>query len=119
MARVLGVPTGKQKHIRKGVAMRSTEEPNFVNDARTKPMELPGWAVGLEPHIPGPGATEAGENSLRLRQAEAAQRHRDLDEAISMLAEVGPRDELLIARLKKRKLQIKDEIARIARLIPS
>jgi hypothetical protein len=97
--------------------MRSTEEFNFVNDAR--PSELPPWAVERERLIPGLGGLEAGENPLRIRQAEAAQRHRDLDDAISMLSEVGPSDELLIARLKKRKLQIKDEIARIARLLPN
>jgi len=37
--------------------------------------------------------------------------HDDLDIAISVLLEVGKRDDLLITRLKKRKLQIKDEIA--------
>jgi hypothetical protein len=84
--------------------MRSIEEAHFVNDARAIPSELPLWA---------------SENPLRLRQAEAAQRHRDLDDAISMLSDVIPSDELLIARLKKRKLQIKDEIARIARMFPS
>jgi hypothetical protein len=96
--------------------MRSTEEFNFVNDAR--PPELPPWAVEPRP-IPGLDGLEAGKTPLRLRQAEAAQRHRDLDDAISMLSEVGSSDELLIARLKKRKLQIKDEIASIARLLPN
>ena len=37
--------------------------------------------------------------------------HDDLDAAISVLLEAGRRDDLLISRLKKRKLQIKDEIA--------
>ena len=91
--------------------MRS--EPNFIDDVR--PSELPRWpvdrAIRFEP--------EAGENPLRLRQVDAAQRHRDLDDAISMLSQACLTDELLIARLKKRKLQIKDEIARIARLLPS
>lgn len=35
-----------------------------------------------------------------------------------MLSEADACDELLIARLKKRKLQIKDEIARIEHLLP-
>lgn len=37
--------------------------------------------------------------------------HDDLDTAIAVLLEVGGRDDLMISRLKKRKLQIKDEIA--------
>jgi hypothetical protein len=93
--------------------MRSTEESNFVNSARAP--ELPSWAVEPE----GLVGLEATEIPLRIQQADAAQRHRDLDDAVSMLSEVVPSDELLIARLKKRKLQIKDEIARIARLLPS
>jgi len=37
--------------------------------------------------------------------------HDDLDAAIGALLESGKCDDLLITRLKKRKLQIKDEIA--------
>lgn len=37
--------------------------------------------------------------------------HRDLDAAISALVEAGSRDQLQIARLKKRKLRLKDQIA--------
>lgn len=37
--------------------------------------------------------------------------HRDLDAAIMALAESGARDDLQIARLKKRKLRLRDEIA--------
>jgi hypothetical protein len=37
--------------------------------------------------------------------------HRDLDAAISALVESGGRDQLQIARLKKRKLMLRDEIA--------
>jgi hypothetical protein len=117
-ARVAGVPIGKQRHIRKGVAMRSTEKSDFANDVQSFSSELPRWAVEPRP-VPGLDGPEAAENPLRLRQAEAAQRHRDLDDAIAMLSEAGSSDELLIARLKKRKLQIKDEIARIARLLPN
>ena len=53
---------------------------------------------------PGPGA----------RQALLVAEHADLDIAISTLLEAGTCDDLLITRLKKRKLQIKDEIASIA-----
>nr|WP_033075418.1 DUF465 domain-containing protein [Sphingopyxis sp. MWB1] len=37
--------------------------------------------------------------------------HRDLDVAISALAEAAMVDQLQLARLKKRKLRLRDEIA--------
>ncbi|TRD10848.1 DUF465 domain-containing protein [Erythrobacter insulae] len=37
--------------------------------------------------------------------------HRDLDAAIAALTEAGSTDQLQIARLKKRKLHLKDQIA--------
>lgn len=39
--------------------------------------------------------------------------HRDLDAAITALSEAGPGDQLQIARLKKRKLRLKDQISLI------
>ncbi|MDY7098350.1 MAG: DUF465 domain-containing protein [Pseudomonadota bacterium] len=39
--------------------------------------------------------------------------HRDLDAAIAALTEAGSSDMLQIARLKKRKLRLKDQIASI------
>lgn len=39
------------------------------------------------------------------------QEHRDLDVAISALAQSGSTDQLQLARLKKRKLALRDEIA--------
>lgn len=39
------------------------------------------------------------------------QDHRDLDSAIAALASSGTGDQLRLARLKKRKLLLKDEIA--------
>jgi hypothetical protein len=45
--------------------------------------------------------------------------HRDLDAAIDALAAGGSTDQLRIARLKKRKLRLKDQIAAIEdRLLP-
>ena len=40
--------------------------------------------------------------------------HRDLDDVIERLAEHPPVDQLRLQRLKKRKLMLKDQIARIA-----
>jgi len=39
--------------------------------------------------------------------------HRDLDAAIDALGIAGSKDELQIARLKKRKLKLKDQISQI------
>lgn len=47
------------------------------------------------------------EKKLGLLRTE----HRDLDAAISALSEAGSSDQLQIARLKKRKLRLKDQIA--------
>lgn len=57
--------------------------------------------------------TEAEEQALRARLAGLMQEHRDLDVAIAAMAEQGVKDQLQITRLKKRKLQLKDQIARI------
>jgi hypothetical protein len=45
--------------------------------------------------------------------------HRDLDEVIARLVDSGPYDQLQLQRLKKRKLVIKDLIAKLeSRLLP-
>jgi hypothetical protein len=45
--------------------------------------------------------------------------HRDLDAAIAALAEAGVPDQLRLARLKKRKLRLRDEIAALEdQLVP-
>ena len=56
------------------------------------------------------------EQELRKRLEALKSEHRDLDVAIAALSEVGESgfvDQLQIARLKKRKLQLKDRIAQI------
>lgn len=51
--------------------------------------------------------------------ADLRQQHRDLDLAIDGLKHAAVRDELAVTRLKKRKLQLKDAIARLeSSLIP-
>lgn len=56
---------------------------------------------------------------LRERLAELKSEHRDLDDVITQLTERGPYDRLQIQRLKKRKLMLKDEIARLeSKLLP-
>ena len=47
------------------------------------------------------------------------QEHRDLDQAIIALSNSGTTDRLMIQRLKKKKLQLKDKITRLEdRLTP-
>ncbi len=56
---------------------------------------------------------------LAIRLDHLRQEHGDLDSAIAAMAAQGAVDQLAAARLKKRKLRLKDEIARIeAMLIP-
>ena len=57
--------------------------------------------------------TEAEEQALRAKLAELMQEHRDLDAAIVAMGEQGVKDQLQVTRLKKRKLQLKDQITRI------
>lgn len=53
------------------------------------------------------------EEELRKRLELLRSEHGDLDAAIIALAEAGSTDQLQIARLKKRKLRLKDQIAQI------
>ncbi len=55
----------------------------------------------------------ANDEAIRLRIAQLEEEHRDLDTAIASLEERMPYDRLTIQRLKKRKLMLKDEIARL------
>lgn len=56
---------------------------------------------------------------IRIQLAELRIEHRDLDDAIRRLAEDAAADQLRLTRLKKRKLLLKDSIARLeSKLIP-
>lgn len=50
---------------------------------------------------------------LRERLNWLRQQHRDLDAAIASLEQTGTADQLLLRRLKKQKLMLKDQIARV------
>jgi hypothetical protein len=66
------------------------------------------------PHYAPIGPQEIPSWPITPRLVALIAEHSDLDKAISALLETGSCDDLLITRLKKRKLQIKDEIACIA-----
>lgn len=56
---------------------------------------------------------------LRVELEVFREEHRDLDEAIRAMQELGTSDQLSIQRLKKKKLQLKDRISLIEdRLTP-
>lgn len=64
--------------------------------------------------MPSNSQAELARSLTELRQE-----HRDLDEAIARLVAIPGGDELRLSRLKKRKLSLKDAIARLeSRLIP-
>ena len=54
---------------------------------------------------------------LRERIVAVEIEHRDLDEAIARLADLSTRDDLQLTRLKKRKLQLKDQILQLKMLL--
>ena len=53
------------------------------------------------------------EDEMRKRLEVLRIEHRDLDAAIDALTGAGANDQLQIARLKKRKLKLKDQISQI------
>jgi hypothetical protein len=63
--------------------------------------------------IPGGLMSTSDDRNLRKKLTQLRQEHRDLDDAIIALEAVAERDQLQLTRLKKRKLGLKDEIARI------
>ena len=57
------------------------------------------------------------QDILRRRLADLETEHRDLDDVIDRITDSVIYDQLQVQRLKKRKLRLKDEIARIRALL--
>lgn len=57
--------------------------------------------------------TDQREKSIQRRIYELQVEHRDLDEVVKRLASEHDVDQLLIRRLKLRKLRLKDQIGRL------
>ncbi len=61
--------------------------------------------------------TDAGDEAdvevLKARLAALKTEHRELDDEIARITEGGRFDQLLVQRLKKRKLALKDDIVRL------
>jgi hypothetical protein len=58
-------------------------------------------------------SVEGGEMSAAARLVRLRTEHRDLDAAIEALRATPAPDQLQLARLKKRKLRLRDEIAQL------
>jgi len=59
------------------------------------------------------------EQEIQRRIVELQVEHRDLDDVISQISALPGHDELLIRRLKKKKLQVKDQILQLQiQLVP-
>ena len=58
-------------------------------------------------------------NDIKAKIVELQTEHRDLDEVIDRLLESALHDQLQVQRLKKRKLQLKDQISKLGtQLVP-
>ena len=57
------------------------------------------------------------QSEIQERIIALQQEHRDLDEAISALVDKGVYDQLLLQRMKKRKLALRDLIGRLETLL--
>ncbi len=67
----------------------------------------------------GRGPASEEEEAIRREIATLRQEHRDLDAAIAFMIEAGGVDVIRVQRMKKRKLVLKDRIARLEdRLLP-
>jgi hypothetical protein len=67
----------------------------------------------------GSNPSEEEIRELKVRLAALRSEHRDLDEVIARVTEAGVYDQLMMKRLKKRKLALKDQIAKVeSQLLP-
>ena len=57
------------------------------------------------------------EEVLRIKLEGLRQEHRDLDDAIHVVETSGRGDQLVLRRLKKQKLALKDQIRRLSDLL--
>jgi hypothetical protein len=64
-----------------------------------------------------PNSANDEPQNLLAQLQELRQEHRDLDEAIARLAAAPTLDELLMRRMKKRKLHLKDRISVVERML--
>jgi hypothetical protein len=108
-----GADREAETHIRKDAVMPSLGS-NTAGAAIGAPFHASSTQnnrANAPPQGAPSGPERAASPAIDSRLAALIDEHDDLDVAISVLLEAVKRDDLLITRLKKRKLQIKDEIA--------
>jgi hypothetical protein len=69
------------------------------------------------PNAVEPDPLDSNLHSLSRQLIELRIEHADLDATIDRLVEATPQDELLLRRLKKRRLGLRDQIERLVRQI--
>lgn len=101
---------GSKSLLRKGYARP------FSLDIKKPQTILPKWTIKMN----APTDISMKTNDvLRIELEVIRQEHRDLDESINALATKGTADQLMLQRLKRTKLRLKDKISQIEdRLTP-
>ena len=69
------------------------------------------------PKKDSPANEDSSAEVLKARLQNLLSEHRDLDDVIARLTETGVTNQLQMQRMKKRKLALKDEIARLHALV--
>ena len=64
-----------------------------------------------------PANEDSSAEVLKAKLQNLLSEHRDLDDVIARLTETGVTNQLQMQRMKKRKLALKDEIARLHALV--
>ena len=77
----------------------------------------PAFALLWDMNSPTGIGTISSQADVRRRLEELRQEHRDLDEVIARLQETSPFNQLQMQRLKKRKLGLKDQMAKLESML--
>jgi hypothetical protein len=107
---LIGVPAGRQRLIRKDAVMSSIAQ----RSSTTSYYEHSGQAA-TRPDYSGLNASATDSDTrpvcIACRLANLIEEHDDLDQAIASMLGASGFDDLVVSRLKKRRLHIKDEIS--------
>jgi hypothetical protein len=88
-------------------------------DASERPRRNLATLRRVRPTIPKARMDDLEEAKIRAEIGRLTEEHRDLDQMIDRVSDSAPFDELQMRRMKKRKLAIKDQLARLnAMLVP-
>ena len=77
----------------------------------------PGKPFDETPKKETPANEDSSAEVLKAKLQALLSEHRDLDDVIARLTETGVTNQLQMQRMKKRKLALKDEIARLHALV--